>query len=196
VRSTGPGGVVAINTFATKVEVVGVDIDEASPQKVADETWAWIGASYLALLSPSWRCNEVTLEELTSGADETAVHVVDAVGTLAVSSGNLPVEVAGVLSIRTAKATRSTRGRMFLPSPLQSGQLSGPDTWQTVGTTYGAKCIAFGTTLLAGHDFSESLINYHQSFGIWSRKNESFQDATSTVFRTVPHWLRSRSTAP
>jgi hypothetical protein len=196
VRSFGPGGVLAVNDISSKVEVVGPDVTEASPQGVADAAWDWFGDEYLGLLQADWQVQELIAEELTSGADETAVHVVDDPGTLPASVGTLPVEVAGLLSVRTRLATRSTRGRMFLPSPMESGQLVAHDTWGTAGTSYGARCIAFGAKLLDGHDFSEGVIDYHMSFGIWSRKNESFEDATSTVFRTQPHWLRSRSTAP
>jgi hypothetical protein len=195
-KNRAADGTVAVNTIAAKVEVVGPDVTEASPAKVADEASSWLTTSYLGLLHPSWTLEEVAVKELTSGADEAASHVVGSVGTLPASTGLLPVEVCGVLTLKTAFATRSKRGRLFLPSPLQSGQLTGVDVWSTVGTTYGARCAAFGATLLAGHDFTEGVVNYHMSAGVWSRKLGSFQDATATQFRTRPHWLRSRSTAP
>jgi len=185
-----------INTVSVNVEIIGPDVTEASPAAVASAVDDWLRTPYLGMLHPGYTLEDITVNELTTGADETSQVTVGVGGTLPSSTGHLPLEVCGILSLRTALATRSTRGRIFVPSPGESGQLAENDAWSTAADTYYDAMKTFGDALLAGHDFTEGVIDYHASTVIWSRKNSSKQDVTGYLARTRPHWLRSRSTAP
>lgn len=100
-----------------------------------------------------------------------------------------------VVKLSTALATRSGRGRIFIPSPRRAGQLTSPDQWDTAAT-YWTGVGSFATALVAGTNATIGGDTFHLTTGVWSRLHGTFQPCTGFVRRRQPHWLRSRSTAP
>jgi hypothetical protein len=158
----------------------------------------WLRDDYLTLLVPNYTVDAFTIREL--GVEEPAVHevAVGDAGTLSSQTGELPAECCMVITWRTAVATRSGRGRQFIPSPRGSGALSGPDTWKVSGP-YWEHAADWIALIVAGHTFSYGEGGLEESQltpEVWSRVHNTGHDITSGVRRSRPHWLRSRSTAP
>ena len=102
-----------------------------------------------------------------------------------------------VLTWRTDLATRSGRGRIFVPSPLGSATLESPDKWDPEAQ-YWIHAGTFGDNFTSPFTFNYGVLLESATLTgrVWSRVNDEGHDVTSFIRRTRPHWLRSRSTAP
>lgn len=195
-RSHDDAGVLYVNTFAVKVEATGPDLTEASMTKVVDEINTWLTTKYRDCLHGALTFAEIAIRRILPDDGSLAVHAVNATGTLFAPGGQqLPRELCLLLSVKTDDNSRSGRGRMFLPSPRVVAFLGDVFQWSTT-TDYWSNAGVFATALLAGHDFTEDLTDYHISTRLWSRKDNATKDVTSIVRKAPYHWLRSRSTAP
>lgn len=189
------GSELVVNTFCVHTAVVGIDTENASAGDVATAINTWLSAKYLDVLVADYTFDDITVTNLPPPTTVEAVHTVNSTGTLASGSGDLPQEVAMVVSLRSALANRRGRGRLFIPSPLHSSHLDAPDEWQA-GDAYWANVGTLMDAMLAGHDFTAGLgglVNFHASLRVWSRAGSASHDVTSYVRRKQPHWLRSRA---
>ena len=187
--------VLFVNSFAVRCDGVLPGAPDLGAGTVADEVSTWLTTAYRAMLPAAYSVSDVSVRELYTSTPAQGVHAISAAGTLSGSSGNLPREVCLILSLKSAVATRSGRGRMFIPSPLNSGFLSSQDVWDTA-SAYWSAVNTFGNALLAGRTFTSGVLDYHLSCRIHSRTRNEDYDLTSFVRRPQPHWLRSRATAP
>lgn len=194
-RSTDSIGTEYVNTFAIKVEATGPDLTEPTATQVADQVNTWLNTAYRACLHPGLTFQDVNVHQLFSGTPVAGLKVVGQVGQLGALSGFVPREVCCVLSLKTAVATRSGRGRLFIPTPRYSDYLSGQDLFDPAGN-YWIKIGLLGDALLAGRTFTESSVEYHMSTRVHSRVRNVTYDVTGYQRRSQPHWLRSRASAP
>ena len=195
-KSHDSGGVIYINTMAIKVDLVGPDLLEATAQQAADAFHTWLTGHYRDLLHSSYTLDEVGVRSILPDSGDEAVHAVGLAGLLnGTGAVAVPKELTMCLTLKTATATRSGRGRMFLPSPRNVGYLGDVTNWATA-TDWWNFAGAFGDAILAGHDFTAGSIDYHMSARVHSRVHNTSYDVTGYVRRTPYHFLRSRSTAP
>jgi hypothetical protein len=195
-KSHDAGGVLYINTLAIKVDPTGPDLTEVTPQQAADHLNTWLGGHYRDLLHNSYTLDEVGVRSILPDDGSEAVHAVGLPGLLTgVGAISVPKELAAVITLKTSTATRSGRGRMFMPSPRNVGYLGDVTNWAT-GTDYWNFLAAFGDAILAGHTFTIGPLEFHMSGRVHSRAKNTSYDITAYVRRTPYHFLRSRSTAP
>lgn len=194
-RSTDPNGVLYVNTLAVHVEPPLVSLGDPSANEVAQAVFDWLATEYRACLNTTLTVTEIGTRELFSSTPAAGSKVVGALGTLPNGTGLLPAEICGVITWRTAIATRSGRGRVFIPGPAYSSELVGRDTWKT-STGFLTAMQAFANKVMAGANFTHSAEVWHISGRVHSRTDSVSRDITSAVVRSRPHWLRSRSTAP
>jgi|SRR6478752_2062546 len=195
-KSHDAGGVVYINTLAIKVDEVGPDVADATAQQAADALNTWLGGHYRDLLHSSYTLDEIGVRSILPDSGDEAIHAVGLAGLLnGTGAVAVPKELAGVITLKTATATRRGRGRMFMPSPRNVGYLGDVTNWATA-TDWWNYLGAFGDAILAGHDFTIGLNSWHMSARVHSRAGNTSYDVTGYVRRTPYHFLRSRSTAP
>ena len=158
---------------------------------------------YLACCSGNITLNEVVASQilpyLSTDVPEGAILTPDgASGTLTPGTDALPKGLVGIMSLQTGVARRWARGYMALPGSqnevhLDDGNWSG---------AYLYACNAFAALLdndyEAGDSDSVSIIPV-----VYSRKraqtidlDHSWAQVQAGVFRTKPHWRRSRTTSP
>lgn len=189
-------GVTTVSTLCAHVEVDGPDVSEASISEAGNAIAGWLGDPYRHCLPGVWTLDEIVSRELFDSTPAEHSVSVGAAGDLTASGAyRAAKELCVVLNVKSSVATRSGRGRMFFPSPLYDGYLGDQTNWLQSGN-YWTKLGLFVDALLAGHDFTASLIDYHVSMRIHSRKLNDTFDVTSITRRPAYHWLRSRSTAP
>lgn len=167
----------------------------------ATPTAAAVAAAVKAHFIPIYRTaiatpitvQDVRVARLSAGDEvEVALEDVNLAGLLAVSTTHLPREICMLLKLQTGHAGRHGRGRVFLPSPLDAGFMSDPDTFLGSGGYWtGAASIA--TDLVNGFVFTDdTAINW----GVYSRADNALYDLTGVARDPRPHWLRSRMSAP
>jgi len=191
-----PSGALVINTFCVHDHSSVPLSDPLDAQTVADDVAAWITTLYKAVLQSAYTFDTVDSRELGTDTPAIGSSAVGAAGTLGAGTGLLPREVCMVVTLRTAVATRSGRGRMFIPSPLYSSNLASQDAWLTGTGGWYAAVGAFFDALVAGRDVTHGSIDHHYSLRVYSRKRNASYDVTSYTRRLQPHWLRSRMSAP
>jgi hypothetical protein len=195
-KSHDAGGVLYINTLAIKVDPVGPDLEEATPQQAADAFYTWLGGHYRDALHSSYTLDEVGVRSILPDTGTEAVHAVGLAGLLnGTGAAAVPKELCGLITLKTATATRSGRGRIFMPSPRNVGYLGDVTNWATATDWWNFQA-AFGDAILAGHDFTIGVLSWHMSARVHSRVHNTSYDVTGYVRRTPYHFLRSRSTAP
>ena len=188
-------GVQAVNTMCIGIEGGTPDPLGLPAATVVADIDAQLRATYRGLLQTAWSLDSASVRELLTATPTKADLAVGQAGLLGVGTGNLPVEVCQVLSFSTALATRSGRGRMFLPSPFYSSYLSAPDVWAT-GGGYWVAAASFANVLTTPWTVVHGPTTYHYASYVFSRHTQSIHAITGYVRRSRPHWLRSRSTAP
>jgi len=99
-RSAGPPVTLA------QVQTLGLALD------------AWVANTILTLLSSAWTYERVRVRDLTT-ADSFALDIADSAGPGGSGGAFVPQNVAPCVSIRTAFAGRSARGRNYLPGVPQ-----------------------------------------------------------------------------
>jgi hypothetical protein len=148
------------------------------------------------VLQSAYVFDVVASRELYTDTPSVGESAVGVAGTLGAGTGLLPRECCMVVTLRTAVATRSGRGRMFLPSPLYSSNLASQDAWATGTGGWYSAVGTFMDKLMAGVDVTHSTFGHHLSLRVHSRRHATSYDVTSYVRRLQPHWLRSRMTSP
>lgn len=163
-------------------------------EQVAAALGTHLMPTYRDVLQSDYTVADVTVERIVGGAvTEAAVAAVGANGTLDSGPGGpLPREVCMLLRLTSSRPGRSGKGRLYIPSPLRSNTLDGPDAWLT-SNAYWTKVGTLGTTLVAGvvDTFDTGL-----TFGVYSRVHDEFNPLVGQARDPRPHWLRSRMTAP
>lgn len=194
-KSSDTGGVVYINTLAIKVDMIGPDMDEASPTEVCDGCDTWLSTYYRQCLRNSLTLQELQVMQLGVAEPLEGAKTIGSAGMLVDNTGDvLPDGACGILTLKTALATRSGRGRMFIPGPERSAYVT-QNVWNPA-LGYLDAIGALGGRILAGHDLTVGLNQWHISARVWSRVLGESHDVTGYVVRNRIHWLRSRTTAP
>lgn len=189
-------GAQVVNTFCVR-DYSGVPLsDPLAAQTIASDVKSWIETEYKAVLSNLYTFDEVAVRELQTNEPTIGSVAVGAAGTLGAGTRALPREVCMVVTLHTSVATRSGRGRMFIPSPLYSSHLASQDAWLTGTGGWYAAVGDFFEKLLDGHDVEHDLIAHHLSTRVYSRRHNTSYDVTSYTRRLQPHWLRSRMSVP
>lgn len=191
-RYTDEDNVQMANTFCVHAQPVLPLTPDPSASQAADDISAWLTTKFRDCLRTIFTLEDLTVRELFTSTPAEATKAINAAGTLGTLSGFLPRQVCLLMTLRTAVATRSGRGRIFLPSPKQSSFLSDPDEWSTSAGLWLA-AVALGDQFLAGSTVAHSGLDTHYSLRIYSRSKSATYDVTSYLLRKQPHWLRSRS---
>lgn len=163
-------------------------------EAVATAVGTGLMPTYRAVLSPDYSVADVTVERIVDRlVTEAAVAAVGANGTLDSGPGGpLPREVCMLLRLTSTRAGRSGKGRLFLPGPLKSNTLDGPDAWLT-SNAYWTNAGTLGALLVTGFvDADDTAVN----FGVYSRVHDEWNALVGQARDARPHWLRSRMTAP
>ena len=196
-RSHDSAGVLYVNTFSLH-ETWG-DIEPTPGMgDTANAIDSWLTSLYVHMLSVSYTVDTLAIRELNTALPKAHEKATGGAGSITSGSGPLPREVCQLVTLKSDVATRSGRGRMFIPSPLASSFLSANDAWNTAGV-YWTAATAFFNALITPHTFaygSGGIYNATLTAEIWSATHGQGYDVTSFVQRQAPHWLRSRSTAP
>ena len=194
-RSTDTSGTLFVNTLHVQVFEDPDDNFNASADGVADGVDAAFTTLYRAMLNTAYTVNELAVRELRTATPEAAAKSLAVAGTLANATSLLPIEVCGIITWKSNVATRSGRGRMFVPSPRYSSYLTTNDAWNT-GAAYWTAMGAFAAEVLTTNTFVEGGVTYTIQPVVYSRAHDQANEITSYVRRQRPHWLRSRSTSP
>jgi hypothetical protein len=198
-------GVTVVNTFH-QVARPDPGADDPSADTVRDVLTAALNTKYRAVLPADATLQSLTVrEELDPSSHDIpreSVATIGLAGTRAVADTNLPAMMTLLATIRTNAAVRSGHGRLFLPLPTEQAALTGGAIWRTTNAFWIA-CTAFMTELNNNHNWTVlGVPSGHLSTIVYSRTRRQRGDAayyfdmTAYILRTVPHWLRSRSTAP
>jgi hypothetical protein len=167
-----------------------------SAATVASDVDGWLRPLWKAVSPAGLVHYEKTIvRELGTDSPTTAEVISHENGTLTLGSGVLPLGCCPVISLHTALATRSGRGRFHTPNPGSSSFMAGPKAWTTSGALW-TGLVAIKDALLAGHDATHDTVSHHYSCRVWSRKLNTSHDVNSIVVRTLPGYLRTRMTAP
>lgn len=191
-RYTDEDGVQMANVFCVHAQPVLPLTPDPSAADAADDISSWLTTKFRACLRTIFTLEDLTVRELFTSTPAEATKALGLAGTLGTLSGFLPRQIVLLMTLRTAVATRSGRGRMFLPSPKQSAHLNDPDEWDT-GSGLWLAATALGNEFLAGKTVAHSGLDTHYSLRIHSRADSATYDVTSFLLRRQPHWLRSRS---
>lgn len=198
-------GVTFVNTF----HVVGrptLPADDPSADTVRDVLNTALTTKYRAVLSNDTTLQTLTVrEELDPSSHDIpreSVLTIGALGTRAVANTNMPPSMTLLATIRTNAAVRSGHGRLFLPPPIEQGALTANGIWLTTNG-YWIASNTFMAELINDHTFtvlgvpagSIDPVVYSRTRRLRGDSNYYF-DVTAYVLRTIPHWLRSRATAP
>lgn len=195
VRSTMDNNALDVMTWCIREDPVVPGAGHLSADTVADDLKTWLQTEIRAVKHAGTRVNEIAVREAGVSEPTASVAVIDALGTVAAGTGNLPHGVCAVVTVKTDIATRSGRGRTFMACPPYSSLLAGADLFSVSSGWWTAINTLFNK-LLAGTTIAHDAIDHHYSLRVWSRKQGQSHDAVGVVRRTVPHWLRSRMTAP
>lgn len=190
------GATIIVNTLCVRHDPVLPGSPDVDIETAAADVKAWLEATYKAILPVFYTIDAFALRDLYTDTPAEAEASSGLVGTLPVSgTSKCPVGASLLLSIKSGVATRSGRGRLFLPSPIYDGYMASSVGWLTSGT-YWTNVTAFKTALLDGHDVTHGGLDSHLSLRIHSRKRNEDYDATSITLREPYHYLRSRTTSP
>lgn len=189
-------GPLVVNTFCVRVDG-DAGPEQPDPGEIAQGIVDWVGAEYIFALPTTITVDELAVRELYSNTPYVAAVSLNDTGQVAAGTA-FPREMVRVLTFRTDVATRSGRGRQFLPTPQTAGSLSSAENYVTSGTWF-SNLEAYRDKLLAGHDMAYGtggLLEAHLSVRVHSRVKNTDYDVTSILIRQRAHWLRSRASAP
>lgn len=183
------------------------DSGNPTPQALADEINTQLNTVYRAMMGVNWNLERITAVTVPDPNDPTQVpsageHAVGVAGSRSVADDELPSQACGLLSLRTAFAGRSFRGRMFLPPIESSNALT--DKFINSGHAYTVAVNAFKTKLddhfTGGGTWSSLwLATWEARIVVYSptrhkRGDEPFfAPVTTTRYDRSVHWLRSRA---
>lgn len=188
-------GTLYANTICVHWQAVGAGPDSDFSNAV-HEAGEWLVTDYLKLLPNDGVLDRIVLRGVGADAGQLAERAYGSSSTIGGGDGKLPREVANILSFRTAHAGRSGMGHIALPSPRDSGALTGSGGWDTA-TAYWTHVGDFGAALLAGHDWTNGDgFNQHMSARVWSAKDGASYDMTAYIRRPAPRWIQRRQTVP
>ena len=136
--------------------------------------------------------NECTLQgadvkNITGGTAQEAEYTLtaDNVGTEAVNS--LPSTCTAVIALKTFHPGRTGRGRMALPGIPEDRQAN-----STVDATFIAAAVAFLACMAAAFINTDPLATPFMHWSVWSKKDNTAYEISSTAVRQVVGSMRSR----
>lgn len=196
------GGVLYVNTLAVDAHSVTVPVvDEPDLHETVDAVDTWLTTQYLKCLHTDYTLDRIEARGILGDTGDY-VKTKGVAGTYSpASTQRIPKELALVITLKTAQATRSGHGRIFMPSGRSADALGDATSWRVITdeSTYWKECSDLAAMLDDGHDFNFGPLSAeagHVQIGVWSRVHNAFYNVTSAFPRTQYHWLRSRSTAP
>jgi hypothetical protein len=197
-------GVLLVNVFHT-VATADVGIGDATADEVRDALNTALTTKYRAILDTGSTLNSLTVRQELDPGDTSipaeSVLTIGSLGTRSVSDSYLPMSLTQLVSLRTNAAVRSGHGRMFMPPPIASSNLSTGGIWST-GAPYWSNVGTFMTELLSTHRVGGIGTGSDLHTVVYSRTRRARGDSeywfgvSAYIQRPAPHWLRSRSTAP
>jgi hypothetical protein len=189
----------ALNTLHYVAEGVVGEVDVASAQEVGDKVRDALSAAFRAFLPTSWTFDGVYVSEVVDPGDPSAVgssaySSAMAAGTR-VGTPNAPLEMCGLISLRTSLAGRSFRGHLFAPPITSVTSDVSNETLQTAYVTLlNNYATALGTNLATGGLIHWS--NIEQIVYSRTRAERGLDPFYAKVTARVPstrvRWLRSR----
>jgi hypothetical protein len=169
--------------------------DSLDAQTVADDLHTQLSTNYRACLNNGITLDRWIVRELGTETPTTAVHVVNAAGTLAAGTGQAPAACSVCVSLYSSVATKSGRGRFHIPGSGYASHFFDAYTW-SAASTYWSAINTFASSLLSGWDVTHDSVSHHYSLRIWSRKHGTSYDVTSIIRQPTIRFLRTRMTAP
>lgn len=186
-------GTLYINTIGVKMDPVSGD--GLSPTDLAAAVNTWIGATYRALLPTRLTFDSITVREMFVPDPAEGVHAVALAGTYP-ETMNAPRMLCAIAAWKTDVATRSGRGHIALPLPLNAALIGG-DNLNGASGYVTTTAPAFFDALDAGHDWtSGGVTEGHLSHVVLSVKNAAYYDVKTRLLRSQIRWIERRQTAP
>jgi hypothetical protein len=199
-ESTWFDGQKIVNTFHVQTDL-GLGETEPSADSIRDDLLDALKTKYKALIWDAATLDSfVVTEELAPGSSDipaSSSAAIGEAGTHSPSNTHAPTEMCALLQLRTASASKSSRGRMFLP-PIVNEAYVTRDAWTTGGQI--SQITAFADELITTHDVSEDggVTHVNVNTVVYSRTRRGLSLTPYTFLITHwarearPHWLRSR----
>lgn len=181
-------------------------VADPTPKEVADEIYTQLGVLWRACLATTYNFDRVSVSTVVDPNDpeqvpETGEHTVSLAGTRPVADSDLPPTVCGLISLRTGKAGRSFRGRMFMPpienkSALQNNLINATDAYDDNLEVFRGK---LDDALGGGSTWSTLWMStWSMKVVVYSPTRHGraltpfYSDVKATKYDRSVHWLRSR----
>lgn len=199
--STLAGGQAVSNTFHITNEGSSPP-DLATLNQLATDLAAWFTVTYKAMMTSGDTFNTITVRQVPDPAApapyEQAQVTVNVVGTHSGTGSISPDSACGVLKLKTAFASRNSRGHLFLPPNKIASEFNGDlynagSAYMTNGAALAAK-FAAGASLSptwTGTDLPSWFLCIY-SKALQLRSEPSVFVCNAAVMDTKVHWLRSR----
>ena len=206
-HSTSTTGVAYVSTYHYVVRPAGGFTDTGDASNLRDALSGTLPAQYRGVL-PNWITVQTMLvaEVLPPGStdvpDESS-FTVGLNGQQSTTGDQLPIPLCVLVGIYSNAAVRSGHGRTFYPHPGNASLLDSAGNWDMASTVFATSYPTLLNSLksnwtvdLSGTpDATASQVIYSRTRH--ARGDDSYYfDVSSWTIRTVPHWLRSRATAP
>lgn len=204
---THSNGVQAVNVFHFVDRPDALSTITGSAGAVRDALHAGLTTKYRACIADKWTVNTLVVSEVLSPTstdvpDQSSVTI-GLAGTVLTSGDQLPIPVCPLVTFYSNAAIRSGHGRVFMPNPGNASALASNGNWDLAGTPFTTPYTNFTTQLRAAMnpdvpDGPDSVL----SQVVYSRTRHGaglaqyYFDVQSSTLRALPHWLRSRMTAP
>jgi hypothetical protein len=195
VNNTG-AEIVSTLHYQTDLTFIG---DEPDPDDVAAGVWSTIGSSYRAATVTRITIDRVDVLEMVIKPDLAAggTHIVGLAGTLASPGGDMSQATCLGINLRTTTRSRSSRGFMHMPPPLDHQYSSGQ------GWTGGYLTLSQTVADTVDDSFDLGTINVtHVHPVVYSRLRHQ-EGLTPYTFRVTQgtitnkqRYVRSRDTSP
>jgi hypothetical protein len=198
-KSITPAGVVCINHLHYQTDQ-DIGAGEPGASQILTRLDTELRTLYKAALAEEDTLTALELREEvrppavpSPGADVA----VGQAGTLVTSTNDLPDGMCLIIAKKTGIPSRSARGYLALPSPRSSAHLSSSRLW---ASTYLSAAQALAAKLDDSYDLGSPNGSLHPV--VYSRTRHLAGESTytfavtSALARDVPHWRRSRMTAP
>lgn len=195
-RSHYSDGPLLVNTFCVHVDEPDLG-GGPGPDDVAGAVDSWLTDKFRFAYPNSVTMDELTVTRLGTDTPDQGVRGLSGNGGIT-AGAQLPKEMVRVLTLKTDVATRSGRGRLFMPTPQTTASLATAEQYAVSGTWY-ANLQDLVAALLATHTIHFGVGGLQEAdatLGVWSRRHLARYDVKSIVIRQGVHWLRSRSTSP
>lgn len=192
----GTSQALVVNTFHLEVATL---TDPPNYTTICSDVDTWLTTLYRAILWTGFTLLDLTAteEDYPGAVPGQGIKPINLAGTRTASDALEANGLTQVVTLLTNTPKRYARGRMFMPSPINSTALASGGNFLQSGL-YWTGITAFMNALVAGHtagstDYTPAVYSKSQA----DRGETPYLfPVTGYIQRPTPHWLRSRMTTP